>query len=226
MKTRLTATVLAAALAGLAVCALAGAAMVTIYRNGMDSTAARSQMVKVSGRSCKRGAIGAALKVEVGKRTASCSYRTPVLGRDLEIAASEQLSSATVRKLQKQAYLGLELRAGGGSKYQLLVYPLQRKVQIARVSREGTKYLAIVHNVKGVEGLDKANGLRFQVAKSGSAEASLTGYVGNRIVARGTDTAAGELAGRFSGVVVGAGRNGNGVVAGIDDVTVRIPSPF
>jgi hypothetical protein len=226
MKTCLKASVLAAFVVGVFACSLAGAAMVTVYRNGMDSTADRAQMVKVSGRSCKRAGVGTALKIEVGKRTASCSYRTPVLGRDLEIAATERLSSATTRKLQKQAFLGLELRAGGGAKYQLLVYPLQRKVQITRVTKEGTEFLAIAKNLKAVQGLDKANNLRFRVAKIGTAEARLLGYVGSTLVARGTDSVAGELPGRFAGVAVGASKNASGLVAGVDDVTVRIASPY
>lgn len=226
MKTRLTATVLAALAAGLLACSLAGAAMVTLYRNGMDSSTARAEMIKVAGRSCSRGGDASALKIEVGKLTPSCSYRTPVIGRDLEIAATERLSSATTQKLQKQAYLGLELRAGGGAKYQLLVYPLQRKAQITRVTKEGTEFLAIVKNLKSIQGLDKANNLRFRVAKIGGAEARLIGYVGNVLVARGTDAGAGELAGRFAGVVVGAAKNASGAVAGVDEVTVRVPSPY
>jgi hypothetical protein len=226
MKIRSIALTLAVLLATLALTASAGAAMVTIYRNSMDTTAERAQMVKVSGRSCTRGGIGTALKIEVGKRTASCSYRTPVLGRDLEIAATERLSSLTTRKLQKQAYLGLELRAGGGAKYQLLVYPLQRKVQITKVTAEGTEFLAIAKNQKVVEGLDKANNLRFRVAKIGSAEARLLGYVGSTLVARGTDEIAGALPGRFAGVTVGASKNASGLVAGIDDLTIRIASPY
>jgi hypothetical protein len=226
MKTRSTALFLAASLATLAFAASAGAAMITVYRNGMDTTVERAQLVKVSGRNCTRGAVDAALKIEVGKRTASCSYRTPVLGRDLEIAATERLSSLTTRKLQKQAYLGLELRTGGGAKYQLLVFPLQRKVQIAKVTAEGIEFLAIAKDQKAVQGLDKPNNLRFRVAKIGSAEAQLVGSVGSTVVARGTDTIAGELPGRFAGVAVGASKNASGVVAGIDDVTIRIPSPY
>jgi hypothetical protein len=226
MKTRLTASVLAALVVGLFACSAAGAAMVTLYRNGMDTTAERAQMIKVSGRSCIRGGVGTALKIEVGKLTANCSYRTPVLGRDVEIAATERLSSATTRKLQKQAYLALELRAGGGAKYQLLVYPLQRKVQITKVTSEGTEFLAIAKNQKSVQGLDKANNLRFRVAKIGSAEARLVAYVGSTLVARGTDSVAGELTGRFACVAVGASKNASGLIAGVDDVTVRIPSPY
>lgn len=226
MKTRLSAACIAALVVGLFACSLAGAAMVTVYRNGMDSTAQRAELVKVSGRSCKRGGVGSALKIEVGKRTPSCSYRTPVLGRDLEISATERLSSATVRKVQKSAFLALELRTGGGAKYQLLVYPLQRKVQITKVTKEGTEFLAIAKNQKLVQGLDKPNSLRFRVAKIGTAEAHLVGSIGRTAVVRGTDTVAGELPGRFAGVAVGASKNGSGVVAGVDDVTVRVPSPY
>jgi len=226
MKTRFSATLLAALVVGLLACTSAGAAMVTLYRNAMDTSANRAQMLKVSGRSCTRGSTGEALKIEVGKRTASCSYRTPVLGRDLEIGASERLSSETTTKLQKQAFLGLELRGGGGAKYQFLVYPLQKKAQLVKVTKEGTEFLAIEKNVTALQGLDKANNLRFSVLKTGSAEAALVGYVGATQVLTATDEGAGEVSGRFSGIVVGSSKNARGLIASADDVAVRIPSPY
>src|SRR3954471_425729 len=116
MKLRLSAAFLAALAAGLICCAVAGAAMIGIYRNSMESLAQRSQLVKLSGRSCGRGGAAGAMRITVGKATSSCSYRTPVLGRDLEIAATLRLLSGTPTALQRKAYLGLMLRAGGGAK--------------------------------------------------------------------------------------------------------------
>jgi len=40
------------------------------------------------------------------------------------------------------------------------------------------------------------------------------------------DDSAGDLTGRNSAVIVGTIKNGNGVVASVDDVVVRVPSPF
>lgn len=230
MKTRSIATVLAALAVGLLACASASAAMIGIYRNGMESTTQRSQLIKLSGRSCSRGGSARALRITVGKRTDACAYRTPVLGRDLEIAATARLLSGTPKALQRKAYLAVELRAGGGAKYALLVYPLQRKVQLIKVTAEGTKYLAIEKNVATVVGLNKANVLRLRAFNVTSGpergQAKLAGYVGPTLAVEATDEGAGELTGRASAISVGAPKNGTGVIASVDDVVIRVPSPF
>lgn len=231
MRSRSSAFALTAAVLGaLAFSAFAGASMIGIYRNGMESTAARAQMVKLAGSSCARGGAGSTLRVELGKKTESCAYRTPVLGRDLEIAATERLLSGTPAALQKKAYLGLELRAGAGTRYELLVYPLQRKVQLVKVTPGATKYLAIVKNQVGVQGLNKANALRLRAVNVASGkekgDAKLLAFLGSTKVAEASDEAAGEITGNASAVLVGAGNNGAGLIASVDDVVVRVPSPF
>jgi hypothetical protein len=231
MKLRFTAILLAALAAGaLAFSSVAGAAMIGIYRNGMESTTARSQLIKLFGRSCTRGGAESALRVVLGKQTDSCAFRTPVLGRDLEIAATERLLSGTPAALQRKAYLGLELRAGGGAKYELLVFPLQRKVQLARTTSEGTKFLKIEKDVAAVQGINKANALRLRAINATSGpekgQAKLLAYIGSTLVAEASDEAAGELTGSASAVSVGATKGGEGLIASIDDVVVRVPSPF
>jgi hypothetical protein len=230
MRRKLTGVLLVALAAALLCCSIAGAAMIGIYRNALESKPQRSQLVKLSGRNCARAGTDQAMRVTLGKKTGACSLRTPVLGRDLEIAATERLLSGTPPALQRKAYLGVELRAGGGAKYQLLAYPLQRKVQLVKVSAEGTKFLAIAKNQQGLLGLNKANVLRLRAInvtsgpEKGSAE--LRAYVGSELVGEAIDEGAGELTGRASGVVVGASKGGEGVVASIDDLVVRVPSPF
>jgi hypothetical protein len=230
MRLRFSATFLAALAAGLLVCAVAGAAMIGIYRNGMESLAQRSQLVKLSGKSCGRAGAGGALRITIGKATSSCSYRTPVLGRDLEIGATERLLSGTPTALQRKAYLGLMLRAGGGAKYALLVFPRQKKAQLVKETSEGTKYLAIAKNEKAVVGINEANKLRLRAVNvtkgPEKGQARLFAYVGNKLVGEAKDDAAGDLTGRASAVVVGTIKNGNGIVASVDDVVVRVPSPF
>ena len=230
MKFRLPAALLAALAAGLLCCAVAGAAMIGIYRNGMESLAQRSQLVKLSGRSCDRAGVSGAMRIMIGKATTSCSYRTPVLGRDLEIAATERLLSGTPTALQRKAYLGLELRAGGGAKYALLVFPRQRKAQLIKVTGAGTKYLAVAKNEKAVVGINEANKLRLRAVNVTSGpekgQARLFAYVGNKLVGEAVDDAAGDLTGRASAVVVGTIKNGNGIVASVDDLVIRVPSPF
>jgi hypothetical protein len=230
MKGRFPAVLLAALVAGLLVCAVAGAAMIGVYRNSMESLAQRSQLVKLSGSNCARAGVSGAMRITLGKKTAACSFRTPVLGRDLEIAATERLLSGTPENLQRKAFLGLELRAGGGSKYQLLVFPRQKKAQLVKVTPEGTKYLAIAKNEKAVMGINEANDLQLRAVNVTSGpekgQAKLFAYVGTTLVGEAVDPGAGDLTGRASTVIAGTLKNGNGVIASVDDVVVRVPSPY
>jgi hypothetical protein len=230
MKGRFSAAFLAALAVGALSCAVAGAAMIGIYRNSMETLAQRSQLVKLSGANCARAGASGAMRITLGKKTAACSFRTPVLGRDLEIAATERLLSGTPENLQRKAFLGLELRAGDGAKYQLLVFPRQKKAQLVKVTGEGSKYLAIAKNEKAVMGVNEANVLRLRAVNVASGpekgQAQLFAYVGDKLVGEATDAGAGELTGRNSAVIVGTIKNGNGVVASVDDVVVRVPSPF
>ena len=230
MKGKFPAVLLVALAVGARACVVAGAAMIGVYRNGMETLAQRSQLIKLSGANCARAGANGAMRVTLGKKTAACSFRTPVLGRDLEIAATERLLSGTPENLQRKAFLGLELRAGSGFKYQLLVFPRQKKAQLVKVTGEGAKYLAIAKNEKAVLGINEANKLRLRAVNVTSGpdkgQARLFAYVGNTLVGEATDDGAGDLSGRNSTVVVGTIKNGNGIVASIDDVVVRVPSPF
>ncbi len=226
MRSRFAATFLAAAAIGLLVAAASGAAMIGIYRNGMETTAQRAQLIKLSGSSCARGGSDGALRIAIGKATDACSYRTPVLGRNLEISATERLLSGTPTALQRKAYLALELRAGAGAKYQLLAFPLQHKVQLLKVTGEGTEYLAVQKDVKELMGVNKANALRLRVLKPAKGQAQLSAYVSGDLVTEATDEAAGDLTGAASSVAVGAVSGANGVIASVDDVVVRVPVDF
>lgn len=227
MGSRLTAASLVVFLASLTLAASAGAAMIGIYRNGMETTAQRSQLVKLTGRDCARAGFNDALRITIGRRTKECALRTPVIGRDLEIAATERLLSGTPKSLQGKVFLAVQLRAGGGARYQLAVYPLQRKVQLRKILPGGSiAYLAIVKNESAVRGIDQANKLRLSAINEGAGQVRLIASLGRKRVAEFLDTAAGELGGRASGFSVGAAKGANGAVASVDDVVVRVPSPF
>jgi len=230
MRIRFAATFLALIAVGAIAVASVGAAMIGIYRNGMETTAQRAQLIKLTGSSCTRGGSEGALRVAIGKATDACAYRTPVLGRDLEISATERLLSGTPKAALQKAYLGLELRAGGGPKYQLLVFPLQRKAQLIKVAGAGSQYLAIAKDLKTVMGVNKANGLKFRAVNVRSGpergQAKLFGYVGGELVVEATDEGAGELTGSASAVAIGATKAADGVIGSVDDVVVRVPSPY
>jgi len=231
MRLRIAAVSLAAALAALTVVTSAGAALIGIYRNGMESEAQRAQIVKLSGDRCGRGGSDHAVRILVGRQTGVCAYRTPVVGRDLEIAAVGRLLSSTPQPIQRKAFLALDLRTGGaGAGYQLLVYPLQRKAQLRKVTSSGR--IEYLHIEKGVaaKGLNRANDLLLRAfnVTSGPEKGTchVLAYVGGRLVADVTDSAAGELEGRASGFSLGAIGNAQGTVGSFDDVVVRVPSPY
>ncbi len=220
-----------AALSVVALVSVAGATLVGVYRNPMESKGQLAQVVKLSGRSCARGSSGHALRVVVGKRTKECSYRTPVIGRDLEIAATERLLSGTPKALRKSTFLALNLRSGGGARYQLAVFPLQRKAQLRKIGPDGTiLYLDIEKDVAQVRGIDKANELRlraFNVTEgSEKGNCRLLAYIGGKLVSNVVDEGAGDLSGRASGFSVGSAKVVKGAQASFDDVVVRVPGPF
>jgi hypothetical protein len=230
MRLRVTGAALAVAIALLALAGGAGAALIGVYRNGMETSAQRGEAVKLSGERCGRGGSAHAFRVVIGKRTKECSYRTVVLGRDLEISATTRLLSKTPKPVRRRAYLALTLRAGDGAHYQLLVYPMQRKAQLRKTLVDGSvTYLRIAKNVKTIQGVDKANKLRlraFNITEGPEKGACrILGYVGREQVADFTDAAAGELQGRASGFAVGATKNAKGAAASFDDVIVRVPNP-
>ena len=229
MRLRIAAVSLAG-ITALAFVGIAGAAMVGIYRNGMESDAQRAQIVKLSGDRCGRGGSDHAIRITVGKETSRCAYRTPVIGRDLELAAIGRLLSNTPQPLQRKAFLAVDLRTGGaGAGYQLAVFPMQGKAQLRKVLGGGqVEYLHIEKGVR-TKGLNQANELRLRAINisTGPERGScrILAYVGNQLVADVTDSAAGELEGRASGFSLGAIGNAKGVVGSFDDVVVRVPSP-
>jgi len=234
MRVRATAlfAVAAAAAVALAIAATAAASLIGIYRNNMESEAQQSQIAKLSGERCRRGGSSHTFRIVVGKRTRECAYRTPVVGRDLEIAAVERLLSGTPKAARHKAFLAVNLRAGeAGARYQLAVFPLQRKAQLRKVLSDGTvKYLHIERNVKSVGGVNQPNVLRlraFNITEGPEkGECRIVAFVARELVADVTDPAAGELQGRSSGFSVGALANAKGLVASVDNVVIRVPNPF
>ena len=228
MKSKLAIATVSLFAVGLLVAGAASGAFVAIYRNALETTAQRSEIIKVAGKSCTRGGGQTALKITVGKLTEECAYKTPVVGQNLEIAATGSISTATPPKVAKKAFLALQLRAGGGGKLELRVFPGQQKAQIARATEAGIKYLAIKKNIVSLKEA-KAVVLRLRVVE-GSGEAAGTckigGYLSGELVVEAEDPACGELKGESTALAAGATNNGVGVVASFAAIVVRVPVRF
>ena len=216
----------------LAVAATAVAAPIGVYRNAMSSQGQRGEMRNLSGKSCNRGGSEDALRVTLGKKTAECALRTPVIGRDLEIGATARLLSGTPKGLRKQAFLAVDVRAGEqGAHYQLAIYPLQRKAQLRKTLPDGhVKYLEITKGVDAIKGLNEPSELwlrAFNVTKGPEkGSCHVLAFVGKTKVADVTDDAAGELQGRAAAISIGASKAAKGLVGSFDDVVVRVPNPY
>ena len=128
-----------------------------------------------------------------------------MIGRDLEIAATMRLLSSTPKSLQPKVFLALDLRAGGGARYQLAVYPLQRKAQLRKFLADGSvEYLQIEKNVQTVKGVDKANKLRLRAFNITSGpdkgNCRILAFVGGEQVGDFTDTGGRGTAGTRLGL--------------------------
>lgn len=229
MKTKLVIAILAVSILGLAVAGAASGAFVAIYRNALETTAQRSEVLKLSGKACTRGGGQATLNITVGKLTEECAYKTPVVGQDLEIAATGSINSATPAAVAKKAFLGLQLRAGGGAKLELRVFPGQKKAQIARITEEGIKFLAVKKNIVSLKEATKPVVLRLRVI-AGAGEMAATckigGYLAGELVVEAEDPACGELKGETTALSAGAPNNGVGLIAGFAAIVVRTPVRF
>lgn len=232
MRKRFTAiAAISMAVLAMGFAASSGAELIGLYRNPMESKSQRRAPVKLSGSRCQRGGSQHVFRVVIGKKTTECSYRTPVIGRDLQVAATMRLLSGTPKPLKPKAFLALNLRAGGGARYQLAVFPVQRKTQLRKFLPGGdVKFLQIEKNVRSVEGVDKANKMRLRAFNITSGDnkgrCRILAFVGGKQVGDFTDRAAGELKGRATGFAVGATKNAKGVVGSVDDVVIRSPNPF
>jgi hypothetical protein len=218
----------------LGVLALAGSAsagVIGLYRNNMESDGLRAQIANFSGQRCKRGGSSNAFRVFVGKETKECAYRTPVIGRDLEVAAVGRVLEGTPKPIQHKTYLALNVRAGGaGARYQLAVFPLQHKAQLLRYTSESqVKYLRVARSIR-TNGINRANELRLRAFNVTTGpekgKCRVMAWVGGQLVADVVDAASGELQGRTAGFSLGAAGNAKGALGSFDDVVVRVPSPF
>jgi len=225
------AAALACLLGVLALAGTAGAGVIGVYRNNMESAGLQAQIVKFAGERCKSGGSAHAFRIFVGKATKECAYRTPVIGRDLEIAATGRLLQGTPKPVQRRAFLALNLRVGSaGARYQLVLFPLQRKAQLRRYTGEGqVKYVRVARSIH-TQGINRANIMRLRAfnvtAGPEKGTCRVQAWVGKQLVADFSDPAAGELQGRTAGFSLGAVGNAKGTLGSFDDIVVRVPSPY
>lgn len=203
---------------------------VRIYRNDMNSPTKRGDLRQQGKGQCERGGSERALRVEVGKRTRVCSFQTPVVGRDLELAVTARLLSGTPDQFRKRMFLALNLRDGEGGRYQLAVFPRRREWRLRRDQPEGSRRLLDSGKLKRIGGINEANKIRlraFNVLKTkDNDDARLIASINGKRVTAVNDRKAGPIQGRNTAVGLGAKKASRGAVASFDNIRVRVPDPF
>ena len=100
--------------AGTLAASASAAGLISVYSNSMETVPQRGAVVKLSGRSCKRGGDERDDAVEVGKLTQACAYRTPVSAATSRSRPPSGCSAPRRKRCSARPTSALQLRAGGG----------------------------------------------------------------------------------------------------------------
>ena len=209
------------------------AATLSIYKNALDTSSKRAQVTRYgSDGKCKKGKASKAFRFSLGKQTRECFYRVPVVGRSVEVSAVGVLFDSTPSNVIGRTYLGLSTRqASDGSRYQLAVFPAQRKFELRKVEPTGAiEYLTIAKDVRQIRGPGQSNRIVLRTFNGVSGQPSTTARLvvqinGKRLVvfndARGL-----QLEGRSTTFSIGSANFATGAAGSFREVDVRIPDPF
>lgn len=224
-------TISVAALLAFAVSAILAAsasASIPIYSNGLSTQAERGQIATNEGAKCHRGGAKTALRVRLGEKTGFCSFRPPVVGRDLEVSVAGRLLSGTPAKLRPRVYLTAGLRSGDGGAIKVLVFPMQRKVQLIEENPDGgTRFLAIAKQVPAIRQLNRANRIYIRAFNQGApGVCRIVVRVNGRRIATEDLRHCAQLTGRDPIFGVGATRGGEGAIVSFSKLRVGVPNPF
>lgn len=231
------AAALAAALTAFSALALAAdansASAVTIYKNDLRSSEGRGEIRQYGSKAnCARGGSSSAFRVKIGKKTRDCYYWIPVVGRDVQIAATARVFKSTPKDVRPKVYAAVNLRQGkNGSRYQLSVYPSGNRYRVTKVAGNGNKrVLAGGKAGKVVNGFGEANRLTLRayndVKGQPAGSARLLAIVNGKRLAVIDDREGGKLEGRDSTFSIGADRNATGAAGSFVNLKLGLPDPF
>jgi hypothetical protein len=222
MRLKLIAAVTVLALASSAGVA---AASVVIYNNPFKSKAAFREVKKFDGKKgCSRFFPGKkGYGAEVKKGPLQCDYRTPVTGDskepDHEIEVAAKVSDATAKGVRKGAYVGVAVRADKSSRYELRVFPEQRKWQVKRKPDGGGGDFPAEGTDGDIGKVGKSNKLKLR-----AFDDKVTAFVNKKSVASLTDSDPGDLNGRKTMIVAGStSKKKSSTEVVFNNLRIRIP---
>jgi len=234
MRTKTTALIVLCASLALGVAAAqAGPVIVALYT--FQSPGDAGGFVKGRGAKCAKKTGKGNMPVTVGPGTNSCALRSSVvadssdLAPDQEVSAVANMGARTPRKLQKKAYVAVNVRQSDNAGWELRVRPVARSWQLLR-DPKGAPGPAVFRSGKGkfIRTASKPNALLLRAFDYGTPNTQVLATVNGKAVVRLTDSGADQPDGRRNGVATGAKGTaaGTGIVGLFDDVAIKVPNPF
>ncbi len=226
---RRIAPALAFAAVAVGACLLAAVAIagVTVYQNDFSSRAEAKELEHSDGKHCDKRwrRKSEAVLVQVNRGSGSCAYRPSVVGDqdgpDHDFLVRAKVLKATPKGLRRTSYLGIAVRSGKRSGYQLRVFPKKHQYLLRRVPSGGGGGFPKQGNSRAVKGVGKVNVLRLRAFGN-----TVTAKVNGRRVAQVSDSNAAEVAGRKLEVFAGQKRKTRkDTVASLDNVKLQVPNP-
>jgi hypothetical protein len=225
LKARITAVALAAlGAAFLAATAIAG---VTVYSNTLSSKSGAKELRHSEGKHCDKSWRNKAKKVVIRAKKGKtvCGYRPPVQGDgdapDYTFRAQEKLDKSTPKNVRDRVYLGVAVRSGKDTGYELWVFPTERKFKLARrTGSDNVGFLAKGGN-KAIKGRGKRNSLELKAVGS-----KVIAKVNGKRLAKTVDRNAGQVDGRKAQVMLGYKKKASKPVSiTVDDLKLQVPNP-
>lgn len=234
MRTKLTAlAVLCAGLALGAAVALAGPVTIALYtfENPADALA----FLKGEGAKCTKKAGKGNMSVLLGAGTNVCTFRSSVVASaddvapDQEVSATGAVAANTPAKLQKKAFVGVNVRESDSAGYELRVRPVAQSWQLFR-DPKGSAGPALFRSGKGkfIRRGVKPNALLLRAFDFGTTSTQLVAAVNGNVVVSVTDSGADQPDGRRNGIAAGVKGTapGAGMAGLFDNVAIKIPNPY
>jgi hypothetical protein len=221
MRLRITtATIVLAVLASTGI----ATATVVVYNSAFKSrTEFRAVQKFEGGKPCRKFWRGRkTFGIEVKKGPRQCDFRTPVAGDskepDHEIEGSAAVLKSTAKRVRRDAYVGVALRADQSSRYELRVFPHRGEWELRR--RPNGQGFPLEGTEQSIGGIGEVNKLKLRAFGD-----RVTATVNQAtVVDQVRDPDAGDLNGRKTLLVGGsAARSGKEAQAFFRNVRIRVP---
>jgi hypothetical protein len=214
-----TSTLVAALIA-----AAVASAGISIFKTSFSSRSEYGSIERLSGASktCKRSWRGKkSLGVTVKGGEANCALSTPVEGDGTKpnqiVKAVAVVTKGTDKKIRKETYVGVAVRADRKGDYEVRIFPKSRRFQLVKsgaVLEQGRD--------KSIEGLDEKN--RIEISAIGNA---VTAKANGKTLAKFGDKDSSQVKGRKTAVVYGSTKRSKKAqgIGFFDKLKVQVPTP-